>query len=71
MKVTEAIEILSGTYLSLDSVARGLDVAQKDVVAALAKAKPDTAEYVCLQALAKKFDTQQESTTSNADSIDG
>lgn len=73
MKISEAIKILSETYMSLDSVALGLDVSQKDVTAALAKAKEDTTEYICLQALAKKFteNTQQEVTTNDDDSEHG
>jgi hypothetical protein len=53
MKIAEAIDILSSTYMSLESVARGLDVNPADVAKALASATPDTTEYVCLQALAK------------------
>ena len=73
MKISEAIKILSETYMSLDSVALGLDVSQKDVIAALAKAKEDTTEYICLQALAKKFPetTQQETTTNDDDTEHG
>lgn len=53
MKVSEAVEILTTTYQSLDSVAQGLEVKASEVATALAKAKPDTAEYVALTALAK------------------
>jgi hypothetical protein len=53
MKLSEAIELLTTTYQSLDSVASGLSVDAKEVADALAKADPDSAEYVALQALAK------------------
>ena len=53
MKLSEAIELLTSTYQSLDSVAMGLPVDAKEVNDALNKAKPDSAEYVALQALAK------------------
>lgn len=53
MKVTDAVEVLVTTYQSLDSVAQGLEVKASEVAAALAKAKPDTAEYVALTVLAK------------------
>jgi hypothetical protein len=53
MKLSEAIELLTSTYQSLDTVALGLPVDAKEVADALNKAKPDTAEYVALQTLAK------------------
>ena len=53
MKLSEAMEILTSTYQSLDTVALGLPVDPKEVADALAKADPDSAEYVALQALAK------------------
>lgn len=53
MKLSEAIEALTSTYQSLDSVASGLPVDAKEVNEALNKADPDSAEYVALQALAK------------------
>ena len=53
MQLSEAIEILTSTYQSLDSVALGLPVDAKEVNDALAKANPDSAEFVALQALAK------------------
>ena len=53
MKLLEAIEILTSTYQSLDLVAAGLPVDAKEVADALAKANPDSVEYVALQALAK------------------
>jgi adenylosuccinate lyase len=53
MKLSEAIELLTSTYQSLDSVASGLPVDPKEINDALSKANPDSAEYVALQALAK------------------
>jgi hypothetical protein len=53
MKLLEAIEILTSTYQSIDAVASSLPVDAKEVADALAKADPDSAEYVALQALAK------------------
>jgi len=53
MKLSEAIDTLTSTYQSLDAVALGLPVDAKEVQAALAKAKPDTAEFVALTVLAK------------------
>ena len=53
MKLSEAIELLTSTYQSLDAVALGLPVDAKEVADALAKANPDSAEYVALKALAK------------------
>ena len=72
MKIDQAIEVLSSTYMSLDSVARGLECDPSEVSKALAKAKPDTTEYVCLTALAKAFplpdkiSTKQETTTDDS-----
>lgn len=62
MEVKEAIQILSETYLSLDAVALGLDVSQKDVKDAFSKAKEGTTEYVCLQALMKKYPVENKTT---------
>lgn len=53
MKVADAVSVLATTYLSLDVVARGLEVTAAEVTAALAKAKPDTVEFVCLTVLAQ------------------
>ena len=53
MKVADAVEVLATTYQSLDSVAQGLEVKANEVATALAKAKPDTVEFVCLTVLAK------------------
>lgn len=53
MNVKDAVAELTSTYRSLDEVARTLPVDANEVAAALAKADPDTAEGVALQALAK------------------
>lgn len=53
MKVADAVEVLATTFQSLDAVAQGLEVKASEVATALAKAKPDTVEYVCLTVLAK------------------
>lgn len=53
MKVADAVEVLATTYQSLDMVAQGLEVKANEVATALAKAKPDTTEFVCLTFLAK------------------
>lgn len=53
MKLTEALELLTTTYQSLDSVAMGLSVDAKEVNDALKKANPDSAEYVALEVLTK------------------
>lgn len=53
MKVADAVEVLANTHQSLDAVARGLEVKASEVATALAKAKPDTTEFVCLTILAK------------------
>jgi hypothetical protein len=53
MKVADAVEVLATTYQSLDAVAQGLEVKASEVATALAKAKPDTVEFVCLTILAR------------------
>ncbi len=53
MKVADAVEVLATTFQSLDLVAQGLEVKASEVATALAKAKPDTTEFVCLTILAK------------------
>ena len=53
MKLSEAIELLTSTYQSLDSVASALPVDAKEVADALNEVDKDSAEYVALQALAK------------------
>lgn len=62
MKLSEAVELLTSTYQSLDSVALGLPVDAKEVNEALNKANPDSAEYVALQVLAKfnPYNTQEQ-----------
>jgi hypothetical protein len=70
MKLLEAIEILTSTYQSIDAVALSLPVDAKEVADALAKANPDSAEYVALQALAKVNsyeNTKKEKVTHNDD----
>lgn len=61
MKLSEAIEILTSTYQSLDSVAISLPVDAKEVNDALNKTDPDSAEYVALKALAK-FNSYEKTT---------
>ena len=51
--LAQAIEALTTTYSSLDSVAQGLQVDAKEVADALASADLDSAEGVALQVLAK------------------
>jgi hypothetical protein len=53
MKLFEALDILTSTYQSLDAVALGLPVDAKEVSDELAKANPDSAEFVALTVLAK------------------
>jgi len=53
MNVADAVEVLATTYQSLDLVAQGLTVTASEVATALAKAKPDTTEFVCLTILAR------------------
>lgn len=53
MTIAEAIKTLSTTYRALDSVAQTLIVDANELYAALAKAKDDTVEKLCLQHLAK------------------
>ena len=53
MQLSEALEILTTTYRSLDSVAKGLPVDAKEVNDALAKAEVGSQEYVALSVLAK------------------
>lgn len=53
MKVADAVEVLANTYQSLDAVAQGLEVKASEVATALAKAKPDTVEFVCLTVLTR------------------
>lgn len=53
MTLDETVEFLATTYMPLDLAVRGCQVDADEVAQALAKAKPDTAEYVCLSLLAK------------------
>lgn len=52
-QLDKAVEVLTSTFQSLDYIARALPVDAKEVADALAKATPDTAEYIALQALAQ------------------
>lgn len=65
MKLAEALEILTTTYQSIDSVALGLPVDAKEVNDALKKANPDSVEYVALQALAKYNPTNETKVKNN------
>ncbi|CAB4132546.1 hypothetical protein UFOVP259_49 [uncultured Caudovirales phage] len=60
MKVADAVEVLANTYQSLDAVAQGLEVKASEVATALAKAKPDTVEFVCLTVLSRYNPVQTE-----------
>ena len=53
MTLDEAIETLASTYADPVLVARGLPVDAKEVAVALAKASPDTTEFVALTLLAQ------------------
>lgn len=53
MNLSDAVDTLTSTYSSLDSVAVGLQVGPKEVFDALSKAEVDTAEFVALSVLAK------------------
>ena len=53
MNVADAVKVLATTYQSLDLVAQGLEVTASEVATALANAKPDTTEFVCLTVLAR------------------
>jgi hypothetical protein len=63
MKVADAVEVLATTFQSLDLVAQGLEVKASEVATALAKAKPDTTEFVCLTVLAKYNSVVETKTT--------
>jgi len=73
MNLKEAIEQLTSTYNSLDSVAQGLPVDAKEVYEALKSANPDSAEFVALSVLAKYnpyTPTVQKKTTKDADTVE-
>ena len=53
MTVEEAVEILSTTYLALDSVAKGMVVDAEELQDAIAAAEEDSVEAVCLKVLSK------------------
>jgi hypothetical protein len=48
-----ALAALTSTYQDLHLIARGLKVDAEEVAEELAKATPDTAEFVALEVLAK------------------
>ncbi len=51
----DALDVMSSTYLPFDVVVRGMVLDAKEVAEALAKAIPDTQEFVSLQFLAAQF----------------
>lgn len=51
---------MTSSYVSLDVLARSQNVSADDVAKAIAKADPDSAEMVALQALAKWNPVQEE-----------
>jgi hypothetical protein len=53
MKLSDAVDALTSTYSSLDSVAIGMQVDPKEVFDALSNTEVDTAEFVALSVLAK------------------
>lgn len=53
MKVADAVKLLTSVYGDLSVAARGIEVDQKELSAALAKAAPDSAEAVVLPLLVK------------------
>lgn len=61
MKLAEVIEEISSSYGDIRAQARAAVVSPKEVAAALAKAKPDTAEFVVLSLLAEFNPNQVES----------
>lgn len=53
MKVADAVKLLTSVYGDLSVAARGIEVDQKELSAALAKVEPDSAEAVVLPLLVK------------------
>lgn len=51
--LNDIIDEMVSSYGDLSAMARSAQVSAKDVAAALAKAKPDTAEFVVLSLLAQ------------------
>jgi len=56
----EVLAEMTSSYVSLDVLARSQNVSADDVAKAIAKADPDSAEMVALQALAKWNPVQEE-----------
>lgn len=68
--LTQVLAEMTSSYVSLDVLARSQNVNANDVAKAIAKADPDSAEMVALQALAKWNPVQvvvQEETPKDAD----
>lgn len=55
MALNDAVDLLTSTYLPFDLVVRGMELDEKEVADALAKATPDTEEFTVLQFLAGRF----------------
>lgn len=53
MTVEDAVEVLSTTYQSLDTVAQGMVVDVEELEDAIAAAEADSVEAVCLKVLSK------------------
>ena len=53
MSLTETVKEIVSSYGDIRAMARSAAVSPKEVAAALAKAKPDTAEFVVLSLLAE------------------
>lgn len=53
MKVADAVKLLTSVYGDLSVAARGIEVDQKELSAALAKAAPGSVEEVVLPLLVK------------------
>jgi endonuclease/exonuclease/phosphatase (EEP) superfamily protein YafD len=51
--LTQVLAEMTSSYMSLDVLARSQNVNANDVAKAIAKADPDSAEMIVLQALAK------------------
>lgn len=73
MSLQQAIDELTSTYQSLDSVAQGLLVDPKEVDDALKAAQPDTAEFIALTVLQKYnpyTPKQEKKIVKNADTVE-
>ena len=53
MTLADIVEQIGSSYGDIRALARASEVSPKEVAAALAKAKPDTAEFVVLSLLAE------------------